>query len=296
MEGIERQDGGAATTTPRAGSALHARFALVAAAFALCSLAGWASGVPALTQLVPGRPSLSPMTAVLLLLGAAGVSLLPMRRALARRIGVAVAVAGLLGVAAHFAGLPGRHLVPDFWWASRFTSGAFALSGASTVLLASGSLVAGQVLAFGVLLFAALIGLGHVFPSADLYAILPGTGVAIPTVLAFAALSVAQLLSFAQTGVSAAFTSRNAAGRLGLRLLLTGAAGAAVVVGAVVLAYQHGLFDAVTAVLLLGWGSIALLGATLWGLTVAVDRAGIAWSAAEHERNQVRRLVVAAIT
>lgn len=66
---------------------------------------------------------------------------------------------------------------------------AFALSGASTVLLASGRLATGQVLAFVVLLFAALLGLGHVFPDADLYEILPGTGVSILTALAFGALS-----------------------------------------------------------------------------------------------------------
>lgn len=274
----------------------HALFALAAAALASLSLVGWIADAPVLTTLLRGRPALSPMTALMLLLAAAGVVALPARRALALRLACVEVMFGIAIVAAHAAQVPERSWLPLAWWSSTFTGLAFALSGASTVLLASGRLAAGQVLAFVVLLLAALLGLGHVFPSADLYALLPGTGVAIPTVAAFIALSIGQLLSFAQTGVSAALTSRNAAGRMGLRLLLAGATAALVLTVVVLAAHERGLFDAVTAVLLLAWALIALLGITLWSLAIAVDRAELARAAAERERNEMRQMVAAAVT
>lgn len=249
-----------------------------------------------LTTLLPGRPSLSPMTALLLVVGAAAVAALPARRTLALRLACAEIGCGIGIVVAHLAHIPEQAWMPLAWWSSRLTGMAFAFSGASTLLLASGRLTGGQVLAFVVLLLAALLGMGHVFPSADLYALLPGTGVAIPTVVAFIALSVGQLLTFAQTGVSAALTSRNAAGRMGLGLLLAGVAAALMLTVAVLAALRHGLFDPVTAVLLLAWALIALLGSALWSLAVAVDRAELAKIAAERESNEMRRMVAAAVT
>lgn len=277
-------------------STLHAPFALAGAVLAACSLVGWVSGASVLTSLLPGRPSLSPMTALLLLLGAVAVSVLPRRRGLALRLAALEALAGFAIVLAQLSHVPDRLGVPVEWWSSALTGAAFVLSGASSMLLATGRLAGGQILASLVLLFAALLGLGHVFPRADLYSLLPGTGVAIPTVVAFSALSIGQLLSFSRTGVFAALTSRNVAAKVGLRLLLTGGAGALLLTAALVVAQQRGWFDAVSAVLLLAWFAIALLGATLWSLAVAVDRAELARTAAEDERNQMRHLVVAAIT
>lgn len=283
-------------TSLRTTWTLHALFALAAGALAVASLAGWIAGVPILTTLVPGRPSLSPMTALMLLLGAAAVAALPARRSLALGLAVVELLFGLGIVGAHLAQLPGHGGIPGAWWSSRFTGMAFALSGASTVLLATGRLAGGQVLALLVLLLAALLGMGHVLPSADLYALLPGTGVAIPTVMAFLLLSVGQLLSFAQTGVSAALTSRNTAGRMSLRLLITGVVAALGLTVAILAAHRHGMFDAVTAVLLLAWALIALLGTALWSLAVAVDRAELAQIAAERESNEMRQMVAAAVT
>lgn len=275
---------------------LHALFALAAAGLALCSLAGWIAHAPMLTTLLPGRPSLSPMTAVVLLVGAGALAALPARRTLALPLASLEVLCGIGIVAAHLAHVAGQAWLPGEWWSSKLTGMAFALSGTSTILLATGRLAGGQVLGFLVLLFAALLAMGHVFPSADLYDWLPGTGVAIPTVMAFIALSVGQLLSFAQTGVSAALTSRNAAGRWGLGLLIAGAAAALMLTIAILAAHLHGLFDAVTAVLLLAWALTALLGSALWSLAVAVDRAELAKIAAEHESNEMRRMVAAAVT
>ncbi len=271
-------------------------FASAGAAFGLLSLAGWVANAPLLTTLLPARPALSPMTAFGLLLGAAGLAVLRTRPSLALKLGCVEAASGVLIVAAHMASLTAGGWLRPGWWSSSLTGVAFALSGASTALLARGRLAGGQMVAFGVLLLAVLLGMGHVFPSADLYALLPGTGVAIPTVAAFSALSVGQLLSFAQTGPSAAFTSRNAAGRMSLHLLVSGVAAALVLTVGLLMAHQRGLFDAVTAALLLAWSLIALLGGALWSLALAVDRAELAGLAAERERDEVRRMVAAAVT
>ena len=249
-----------------------------------------------LTALLPGRPSLSPMTALTLLLAAAAVAALPARRSLARRLALVEMLCGVAIIVAQLAQVPAQGWMPAAWWSSRLTGIAFVLSGASTFLLATGALAAGQIVAFLVLLLAVLLAVGHVFPSADLYALLPGTGVAIPTVLAFCALSLGQLLSFAQTGVSGALTSRNTAGAMSLRLLMAGVIAALLLTAAILVAHQHGLFDAVTAVLLLAWALIALLGSALWSLAVAVDRAELLQAAAERERNEVRQMVAAAVT
>ncbi|HEY1229819.1 MAG TPA: HAMP domain-containing sensor histidine kinase [Ramlibacter sp.] len=275
---------------------MHAHVALLAAALAACALAGWAIGAPLLTTFMPGRPSLSPMTASVLLLAAAAVAALPGRRRNALTLATTEAACGVAIVVAQLLELPDRSWVPPEWWSSRLTGVGFALSGAASILLARGRLVGGQLAAFGVLLFAALLGLAHVFPTADLYAYMPGTGVAIPTVLAFMALSLGQLLSFGDTGVSGALTSRNAAGRAGLRLLLGGLSVALVLAVGVVIVYRHGIFDAETAVLLVAWSAMALLGGTLWRVAVVVDRVELARSAAERNRNQLRQMVAAAVT
>lgn len=274
----------------------HTLFALAGAAFAICSLIGWAFGAPLLTTWFPDRPALSPMTAIILLLAAASVAMLRDRTLLSLRLGLIEAACGLAIVAAHLAGVPQRGPLPAAWWSSSITGSAFILSGSGTALLASGRLAAGQVVAFVVLLLGVLLGMGHVFPSADLYDLLPGTGVAIPTVAAFSALSIGQLLSFAQTGLSAALTSRNAAGRMSLRLLLSGVVAALGLTIVLLLAHQRGLFDAVTAVLLLAWALIALLGGALWALAVTVDRTELAHAAVERERDEMRRMIAAAVT
>jgi signal transduction histidine kinase len=275
---------------------LHQRFALAAGALALVSLAGWALGLPLLTTFVPGRPSLSPMTAALLIVAALGVAALPRRCGASTALALVQAAAGLAIVAAHLVQLPQAGPLPMAWWTSRLSGGAFALSGLATVLLARGRSAGGQILALLLLAVTVLLGLGHLFPHADLYARLPGTGVAIPTVLAFVALSLGQLLSLGGLGVSAALSGRNAAGRAGRWLLLGGAGSVLALTAAAAVAYERGHFDATTAVLLVGWGAIALLGATLWSLAVAVDQAELARAEAQRDRHQVRQMVAAAVT
>lgn len=293
--GGEAQPDGEALERPPAGT-LHARCALLAAAVAVLALAGHLFDWPLLTRFLPGRPALSPMTAVTLLVAASALILLRSMPSRASRLAAVQILLGLGIVAAHATGIPERGWIPPSWWSSPLTGLGLALSGAATTLLLGGRLAAGQVLAFTMLLMSVLFGLAHVFPRADLYRDLPGTGVAIPTVFSFLMLSLGQLLSFADRGASAALSPRNPAGRAGLRLLAASAAAALSITAAVVASFRAGVFDAETAVLLVAWSSLALMGASLWGLAAAVRRAELSRERAESERNQLRQLVTAALT
>ncbi|WP_326540471.1 sensor histidine kinase [Pseudorhodoferax sp.] len=274
----------------------HALFALLAMGLAAASLVGWAMHVPVLTLYIQGRPALAPMTALVLLVAAAAALALYRRPSAARLLSVVQTLCGLCIVAGHLMGMPATSLLRREWWSSPITGGLFALSGLAGVLLAGRHVTAGQILSFAVLMFAGLVGLGHVFPDADLYRVMPGTGVAIPTVLAFVAVSASQLLACQRAGVVGALTSRNMVGRFGRLLLLAGSMGVLLLAATVILARRAMAFDAETAALLVAWGAIAVFCAALWALAVAVDRAEIARVQAERERDEMRQLVAAAVT
>ncbi len=274
----------------------HLPFASVSIGLALCALAGWWLGLPILTTLVDGRPALSPMTAVLMLLAAAAALALRPRPATAGLLALCAAASGLGIVLAHALDVPSSSGLRPQWWSSSLTGMLFALSGCAGTMLAHNRVAGGQLVAFGVLMFAGLVGLGHVFPTADLYSLMPGTGVAIPTVLGFVSLSAAQLLARADAGVVGALSSRYVVGLLGRLLLLAGAACVLLVTTAVLLAGRASAFDGETAVLLVAWSAVAVLWGTLWALAVAVERADAARMQAERERDSMRQLVAAAVT
>lgn len=286
----------AASDGLRRTPAAHLALALLAAGLAACSLAGWWLDRPILTTLVPGRPALSPMTAVLMLVASAAACALRRRPAAAAALAGVQAACGAGIVLAHLADIPPTSGLRLPWWSSALTGALFALSGLASLLLALGRLACGQMLACAVLLFTGLVGLGHAFPGADLYAFMPGTGVALPTVLAFGALSASLLLARAHGGVVGALTSRNTVGRFGRLLLLAGAACVLLVAALVIVARRVAAFDAETAVLLVAWSAVAVLWGMLWALAVAVQRAELARAQAERERDEMRQLVAAAVT
>lgn len=274
----------------------HARCAAFTALLASLALLGHLIDAPRLARFLVDRPALSPMTAAGLLLAAAALALLRFSPSRARSLALIQVVVGIAIVVAHAAQIPGRSGIPAAWWSSPLTGVGLAVSGAASALLATGRVLAGQVLASTMLLMSILFGLAHVFPGADLYRHLPGTGVAIPTVLGVVSQSLGQLLSFADRGASAALSPQNTAGRAGLRLLGAGVAATMSITAGVVAGFRAAVLDAETAVLLVAWSSLALMGASLWGLAAAVRRADLSKERAQRERNQLRHLVTAALT
>ncbi len=270
--------------------------AIVTMAFAGLSLTGWIAGWPVLYSFVPDRPSLSPMTAAMLVAAASGLARLRRPTRWTVRVAITQVGCGVFIALAQATRLSHAGWIPSDWWSSQLTGVVFALSGLATALLVAGRVAFGQVLASLILLLMILLGLGHAFPRADLYRFMPGTGVSIPTVLSFMALSLGQLLAFPESGPSAAMSQRTAVGRAGLRLLVSGGIIAFAVTAFVLASFRRGLFDAETAVLLVAWAAIALLMASLWGVTGAVRRAEVARDAAERERVQLRHMVSAALT
>jgi hypothetical protein len=195
----------------------HAPFGAIAALLACWSLLGWMTGKTGFTNFYAGRPSLSVLTAVCLILIASGTAALPRHAMLAKMMGAITGALGLGIVAVHAFDLVE---LPSQWVSSPITGCIFAVASLNTYLLADGKDVFGQILSFGLLLFCALLALGHASASADLYKLLPGTGVAIPTVIASAALAISQLVACRSTGIAAALTRRNAMGESGVRTLL----------------------------------------------------------------------------
>lgn len=272
----------------------HGCLALVAIVLSVIALLGWLSGARILTTLLPDRPPMSPSTAVGLLIAARALAAIEVPEQ-ARKLAIIQLLIGLVTMGAYLVGLAVANGSP--WsWPSPWTGVVFAVSGLSILLLASGRTWEGQCTAFILLLFLALLGFGHLYPNADLYELLPGSGVSIPTVLAFMALSAGHLLSFAQKGITAALTRRSAAGRMGLRLILGGLLVPFVLCFVIIDAYRHRMFDVETAVVLMAWSAMAVLGAMLWGLAIAVDRAERARRIAEQERNSLRQMLIAALT
>lgn len=281
----------------RRSARLHLVPAGLAAVVCLAALAGWLAGEPRLATFLPGRAAMAPMTALGILAGCAAVAALPAARGLAFRLGLADAAAGIGIVLAHLAEVPAEAgAVPPGWWSSPVTGTLLAVAGLASALLARGLFAAGQALSFGLVMASALIGLGHAFPAADLYDYLPGTGVALPTVVAFAALGLGQLLACRHSGIASALTSRSSAGKAGLRLLLASSCAIALLSAIVLSAHRLDAFDVETTVLTLSWGALGILGATLWGLAVVVDRADAEKLRAEHDRDSMRRMVAAAVT
>jgi|GEM_PF-2951972 len=274
----------------------HWMFALLAVVLALTSLTGWLIGEPILTSFVEGRPALSPMTIAGLLLAAAAAAVIPQHRAVGLPLSGLQVALGVLVMWHHAMGWPQVAGLLPTWWSSKFTGMLLAISGLASVLLNLRQYAIGQIISFGALLLAALMGLAHLIPYAVLYKALPGTGVAIPTTMGFVAVSLSQLTACRSRGIAGALASHSVAGRTGRRLLL-GGAGLVVTLSVVTaLAYRFELFDAESAMLLLGWSAMAVLGMTLWGLAVAVDRADTARLKAEKARDQQRSMIMAALS
>jgi len=147
------------------------------------------------------------MTAVLLILAGAAMLALPRRVRTANGLGLLVAACGIGSFAAHAFQLSGSSRPPAEWWPSPLTAGLFALFECASWLLAKAHWVKGQVVALAVFLFATLVGLGHIFPDADLYRVMPGTGLVIPTVLGFMCVSMGLLVAYPKQGFVGALTS-----------------------------------------------------------------------------------------
>ena len=274
-------------------TSVNGRLGIGVIALAACAALGWLFDVPVLTTFVPGRPTMSIVTAIGLIIAA--VALIQVRlRKRALRLAAVQLFLGALIVGAYTMGAP---LSSWPWlWPSRVTGIGLTLSGVSACLLACGRRWQGQAVAFLTLLLVTLVGMGHFFPTADLYRYLPGSGVAIPTLLAFLLLSIGQLMAFTDTGIAAALTARSLAGKASLRLILGGLIVPLLLCLFVVGQHRQGSIDAETAIMIVSWGAMALLGSTLWGLAIAVDRAEQARRLAEDQHNSLRRMLVAALT
>ncbi|MGY8539852.1 sensor histidine kinase [Paracidovorax citrulli] len=286
----------AAETRDRSLSNAHTGFAALASAISILSLVGWLTNQQSLTSLAAGRPPLSVMTAVMVLLGVVAVLASPLKGAISWIFGILVAMGGVAILIARATALAADIELPSGIWSSALTGLMFLLTGTSSAMIGRRLFVEGQLVAVGLLLASVLLGLGHLVPLSVLYRYLPGTGVSIPTIICFVSLAISGLLACRHSGIAASLSSGGATGRPGLKMLLTGAACVLVASAAVLESLRAHVIDAETAIMLLCWSALAALGGTLWALAIAADRAEQATENSNLEKERLRQTFAAAVT
>lgn len=268
-----------------------------ALAIGVANASGWLGGLDVFIQFLPGLPKMVPATALLVLLCAASL-LLQSRRSGRHGAGpafglAAAAIAGTMALA-HLLDLP----LGPFLAAAVGQQNAVSLSSLPTAAMFLGlglalglmaserGIVPAQSAAMAVALVSLLNAASYFFRDNSLYQLLPGQGVAIPTTAASAALALGALSLRPGRGIMAAVTADTPAGRIIRRVLLAAGAVPLLLGAAVAAGLQAGLYDVGTAVILLVWGTIVLLTAIIWRLSLRLHAVEAArrQAAAELER------------
>lgn len=252
-------------------------FAALAGAVALVNLMGWAFGVDALTQVVPGPPSMKINTAIALLL-------LALCAFVSRPVALGVAALVELAVLATLAEyVSGASLGVDQMLARdpasiQFPGRMSVVTAASIGLIAAAVLLAGsrrvgQLCALVPLLIGALTLLGYAYDVPLLYAVRPISTMAVQTAAAMVLLSIAVLAGVPGGALSWAVSGQDAGAALIRRLLPVALVGLPVV-GFLALFGQHrGWFNSGTTTALTVVASAALIGAFTWTAARRVSRA-----------------------
>lgn len=253
------------TTLPARLRRAAAVSAALAAVIALIGLIGWISGVEALRSVVAGRPTMKPVTALCVMLGAAALALSvgerprPLARAAARACaGLMVALAAGMLVE-HLTGLDLRinRLLSGLTVASATTqfpgrpapatACAIALLGTALLLIDvrwRGRSHPAELLAIAALIVCHVLLTGHAYRVDVLFRTLslPATGTAVHTAVSIALLAVGVLLARSDRGLMAIVTSDSSGGLTARRLLVPALLGPSLL-GLAVLAIVGGAGD-----------------------------------------------------
>ncbi|HEV2609817.1 MAG TPA: hybrid sensor histidine kinase/response regulator [Noviherbaspirillum sp.] len=169
------------------------------------------------------------------------------------------------------------------------TSGLFLATGASLGLMhVRRAIGIAQTIAIGTLLFSLLTVASYLSRETFLYQLLPGSGTALPTALAFMLAATGLVCLRPHEGVLAVL-SQSAAGNRTLRQLLVPALLSPVLLALVTTAAleradYHSDID--TIVLLFAWGLLIVLTIVIWRFAHKLHHADLARSIAEKERNE----------
>ncbi len=165
---------------------------------------------------------------------------------------------------------------------SAFTSAMFLGLGSALALFAlRRSAVLAQSAAMAVFLVSRLNAGGYFFRDTFLYEVLPGQGVGIPTTLSSMLLAIGVLFLRPKLGIMAAVTSNLPAVRIARRLLLSAVLVPLALGVGVMLALEADLYDPVTALPLLVWGTIVVFTVIIWRLCLQLHEVELARQRAE---------------
>ena len=253
----------------------------------LANAIGWGFEVPLLVSILPGLPKMVPASTLLVLLCAASLACQARARplrgpalacgALAALLGLAMALGHLfkLPIGPFIAAVVGVQTAVSL--SSVFTSAMFLGLGSGLALFAlRRSPVLAQAAAIAVFLVSLLNAGGYFFRDTFLYDVLPGQGVAIPTTFSSMLLAVGVLFLRPGLGIMAAVTSNLPAIRIARRLLLSAVMVPLALGVGVTLALQAGLYDAVSALPLLVWGTIVVFTVIIWRLCLQLHEVELA--------------------
>jgi len=214
--------------------AVPRRTSAAAATLGAIALAGWSADIDLMRRLLPSAPLIMPNTALAIVVLAVATTLLDgapdrRRRQLAAALGAAVAVFGLVTIVQHAFDLS---LPTDLWLfgdrvraadlvnpgrASRAAGRCFVLLGGAQVLIAArgtARIESARVLAAIVLVVALSASVNSADDAPAIYPLSRLIGMALPTALALAALSVGIIALRSTHGVMAAFTRSGPAGQM----------------------------------------------------------------------------------
>jgi signal transduction histidine kinase len=260
----------------------------------LANLAGWVFDWTVFISIAPALPKMVPAMTTLVLLTAASLACQARSRplrwpalvfgALAALFGLAMALGHLfrLPIGPFLAAAVGAQTAISL--SSAFTSATFVALGSALALFAlRRSAVLAQSAAMAVFLVSLLNAGGYFFRDTFLYEVLPGQGVAIPTTLSSMLLAVGVLFLRPRLGIMAAVTSSLPAIRIARRLLLSAVLVPLALGIGVTLALKAELYDPVTALPLLVWGTIVVFTVIIWRLCLQLHDVEIARQHAEAE-------------
>jgi signal transduction histidine kinase len=250
----------------------------------LANLLGWSTGVRTLISIRPDLPAMVPVTTLLALTTACGLWTCQFwpRKNVAAAIGPLTAI--VLSLCIEIFYLSGEAPAPFslaevgletiYSLSSPITAGMFvALGSAGFALSMRIGLRFAQAIAVATFLFALLALSGYLFRGTSLFAVLPGSGTSLLTILQVLLLSIGVLAVRPREGLMAAVTGYTKTARISRRLLMSAFFAPIVTATAALLAARAGWFDLGTTLTLFVWLLVVSLIIVIWRNALQLDAA-----------------------
>jgi signal transduction histidine kinase len=283
-------------TRPRA-QLIQSGLVVICVLVCLANLLGWSTGTRTLISIRPDLPAMVPVTALLAITTACALWACQFRP----RRSVAVAIWPLIAIVLSLCielfylsgAAPSPFVLAEsgletiYSLSSPITAGMFvALGSACFALSMRFGLRIAQAIAVATSLFALLILSAYLFRGTSLFALLPGSGTSLLTILVTLLLSIGVLAARPHEGLMAAVTGYTKTARVSRRLLMSALYVPIAAATAALLAARVGWFDLGTTLPLFVWLLMVLLIIVIWRNALQLAAAE---TARQHVTNDLQR-------